>query len=287
MILFTLGFIPFGIIDLLDIFAVTVVFYQIYKILRGTRATQLFAGLLVLILAGSFAQLIGMSGMTWIIQSIGAVSVIAFVILFQPELRRMLIQVGQLGVLRPLFRASEERILSIASRVAFDLSRQRFGGLIVFQRTTGLRGVIETGIPLQAEVSLELLVSLFFPRSPLHDGATIISGETVVAAKCILPLSTNPNLESSLGTRHRAALGITEEVDAIAVVVSEETGTISVAEDGVFTKRNLNELELKEELTRLLFPRSVTDKSVSRPIDIESSSTDSVVAPISGSGGVS
>ncbi len=282
MILFTLGFIPFGIIDLLDIFAVTAVFYQVYKILRGTRATQLFAGLLVLVFAGSFAQLIGMSGMTWIIQSIGAVSVIAFVILFQPELRRMLIQIGQLGVLRPLFRASEERIVSIVSRAAFDLSRQRFGGLIVFQRTTGLRGVIETGIQLQAEVSLELLVSLFFPRSPLHDGAAIISGETIVSAKSILPLSTNPNLESSLGTRHRAALGITEEIDAIAIVVSEETGTISVAENGMFTKRNLNELELKDELTRLLYPRSVTDKLVSKQTDTEQPISESVITPVSG-----
>lgn len=257
MILFTIGFIPFGIIDLLDIFAVTVVFYQVYKILRGTRATQLFAGLLVLLVAGSLAQLIGMSGMTWLIQSIGAVWVIAFVILFQPELRRMLIRVGQLGILRPLFRASEERIVGIVAKAAFELSKQRFGGLIVFQRTTGLRGVGETGISMQAEVSLELLVSIFYPRSPLHDGAVIISGETILAAKCILPLSMHPEFESSLGTRHLAALGITDEIDAVAVVVSEENGTISVAENGKFTARDLNESELKKELNRLLYPRSV------------------------------
>ncbi len=262
MILFTLGFIPFGVIDLLDILAVTVVFYQVYKILRGTRATQLFAGLLVLLIAGSFAQLVGMSGMIWLIQSIGAVWVIAFVILFQPELRRMLIRVGQLGILRPLFRASEERVVGIIAKAAFELSKQRFGGLMVIQRSTGLRGVGETGISMQAEVSLELLVSIFYPRSPLHDGAVLISGETIIASKCILPLSMHPQFESSLGTRHLAALGITEEIDAVAVIVSEESGTISVAENGDFTARDLNEMGLKSELNRLLYPRaSRTDKT--------------------------
>ena len=256
MELFHIGFLSFGIIDLLDIFAVTFVFYQVYKIMSGTRATQMFAGLLVLLVAGSIAQLLGMSGLSWLIQSVGAVWVIAFVILFQPELRRMLIQVGQLGVLRTLFRASGDKVVSEVARAATELSRRRYGAIIVFQRTTGIRGVIETGIPLQSEVSWELLVSIFHPRTPLHDGAVIVSGNTVVAAHCILPLATTLPFEATLGTRHRAALGITSEIDAIAIVVSEETGNISVCEGGKFAARDLDEQSLKEELTRLLYPRS-------------------------------
>ncbi|MFH0765531.1 MAG: diadenylate cyclase CdaA [Calditrichota bacterium] len=254
MEIFRIGFLSFGLIDLLDILAVTVVFYQVYRIMRGTRATQMFAGLLLLLLTGSLAQLFGMSGMTWLIQSVGAVWVISFVILFQPELRRMLIRVGQFGVLRTLFRADKEKVVSEVARAMMEISRLRFGGLVVFQRATGLRGVVETGVPIQSEVNWELLVSIFYPRAPLHDGAVIISGETILAARCILPLSLNPHLESSMGTRHRAALGITEEVDAIVVVVSEESGAVSLASNGQFVARDLDETGLQEELNRYLYP---------------------------------
>ncbi len=254
MDLFQLGFLTIGIIDLLDIMAVTFVFYQVWLIMRGTRATQMFVGLLALMVTGSLAQLIGMSGITWLIQSIGAVWVIAFVILFQPELRRVLVKIGQFGILRNLFQEREHRVVNAVTRAALELSRHRFGGLMVIQRTTGIRGVIETGVQLQAEISWEFLVSIFYPRTPLHDGAVIIVGETVVAARCILPLSMNPHLDPSFGTRHRAALGITEEVDAIAVVVSEETGSISVAVGGQFIARDMDEQQLKDTLTSLLYP---------------------------------
>ncbi|MBM3326235.1 MAG: TIGR00159 family protein [Calditrichaeota bacterium] len=254
MELFQIGFLTVGIIDLLDIMAVTFVFYQVWLIMRGTRATQMFAGLLALMITGSLAQLVGMSGMTWLIQSIGAVWVIAFVILFQPELRRMLVKIGQFGLLRNLFRAREQQVVVEVTRAALELSRHRFGGLIVIQRTTGIRGVIETGVQLQAEVSWEFLVSIFYPRTPLHDGAAIIVGETVVAARCILPLSMNPHLDASFGTRHRAALGITEELDAIAVVISEESGSISVAAGGQFLARDMDEQQLHDTLTSLLYP---------------------------------
>jgi diadenylate cyclase len=252
--LFRFSFIPFRVIDLLDILIVTIVFYQIYRIIRGTRATHMFAGLLLLLGAGSISQLIGMNGMTWLIQSVGAVWVIAFVILFQPELRRMLIRVGQMGVLRKFFRAGSDRVVIEVSKAAMELSRRRFGALIVLQRSTGLRGIIETGISLQAEVSADLLISTFFPRSPLHDGAVVISGETVVAARCILPLTTVDFGDYNLGTRHLAAIGITEEVDAVAVVVSEETGTVSVVCNGGFTGRDLDLKALSVELDRLIFP---------------------------------
>ncbi|MDP8228132.1 MAG: diadenylate cyclase CdaA [Candidatus Electryoneaceae bacterium] len=267
MTLFNIGFISFGLIDLVDIVAVTVIFYQIYRIMRGTRATQMFVGSLVLLITGSLAQLVGMSGLTWLIQSIGAVWVIAFVILFQPELRRVLIQVGQLGVLRKFFQGAGKRVVTEVSKAALELSRRRFGGLIVFQRTTGLRGVVETGIPVQAEISAELIISIFFPRSPMHDGAVIIANETVIAAKCILPMSTDhQQIESSLGTRHRAALSISEEVDAVVVVISEETGSVSVVVDGDFVQRNLDEDGLKIELTKLLYPSGSIDTSTNPPV---------------------
>ncbi|MBM3329754.1 MAG: TIGR00159 family protein [Calditrichaeota bacterium] len=254
MDLFRIGFLTVTLIDLFDVVAVAVVFYQVWLIMRGTRATQMFAGLLLLLITGSLAQLIGMSGMTWLIQSIGAVWVIAFVILFQPELRRMLVKIGQFGLLRTLFRTGEQRVAAQVAKAAVELSSRRFGALMVIQRTTGVRGVVETGVSLGAELSWEFLVSIFYPRTPLHDGAVIVSGDTVVAARCILPLAQNPPADSSYGTRHRAALGISEEVDAVAVVVSEETGAISVAEGGRFIGRNLDEEQLKTLLSELLFP---------------------------------
>ncbi len=255
MNIFSIGFLNFSIIDLLDVLAVTVVFYQLYRIMRGTRATQMFAGLLVLLAAGSFAQLMGMSGLIWLIQSVGAVWVIAFVILFQPELRRMLISLGQLRIIRTLFHTGSEKVVNEVTTAAMELARRRFGGLIVFQRTTGIRGVVETGIPIHAEVSWELLVSIFSPRTPLHDGAVIISEETIVAAHCILPLSTIIPHDQTLGTRHRAALSITAEIDAIVVVVSEETGSVSLVENGAFVARDMEETDLQAELLRLLYPQ--------------------------------
>ncbi len=264
MELFHIGFLPVGVIDILDIFAVTLVFYQIYRIMRGTRATQMFAGLLLLMIAGTVAQLIGMSGMTWLIQSVGAVWVIAFVILFQPELRRMLIQLGQIGFLRTFFRTAGQRAVSEVVRASLELSKRRFGGLIVFQRKTGIRGIVETGIAIQSEISWELLVTLFQPRTPLHDGAVIVIGDTIVAAKCILPLTIQPQTDKTLGTRHRAALGITEEVDAVAVVVSEESGAISISVSGEFIGRDLDERTLTTELTRLLYPSARLGKLPSK-----------------------
>ncbi len=269
MELFRIGFLTISLIDLLDILAVTVVFYQLYRIMRGTRATQMFAGLLLILVTGSVVQLIGMSGMTWLIQSVGAVWVIAFVILFQPELRRMLLRIGQLGFLRTLFKAGSERVVSEVAHAAMELSRRRFGGLIIFQRTTGLRGVVETGVPLQAEVSADLIISIFFPRNPLHDGAVIISGMTILAARCILPLTMSSEVDPALGTRHRAAIGITEEVDAVALVISEETGTVSIACNGRLTGRNLDENAIETELSRLLYsgkpPARMETKVVREP----------------------
>lgn len=246
--LFKIGFINFTLLDLLDIVAVYIIFYSLYKVLRGTRAAQMFAGMLMIIIASFIVQILNMEGLSWLISSFAGVWVIAFVIIFQPELRRLLIQIGQSRLIRTIFKVEENRAINAVVDAADQLAERHYGGLIILQKDTGLKGIMESGIILQAEVSSELLVSIFFPRTPLHDGAVVISNDLIQAAKCILPLTQNPEVDKSLGTRHRAALGMTEESDAVAIVVSEETGRIAVAYLGEFLHRNLDKINLKKYL---------------------------------------
>jgi len=218
--------------DALDIAIVGVLFYQVYRLMKGTRAVPMFLGLLLILFVYVVVQLMELALISLIFKEFATVWAIAIVILFQPELRRFLIHMGNNPILARLFPLKPFVLVEEISRAAGELSRRQYGGLFVITRETGLRGVIETGVRLQAEVSRELLVTLFFPRTPLHDGAAVISGSLLQAAKCILPLSTNPEIDGSLGTRHRAALGISEESDAVVVVVSEETGSIRLALEG-------------------------------------------------------
>jgi len=249
--LFSIGFINVTLLDILDILAVYFIFYGLYRILKGTRAAQMFAGMVLIIIASFIVQILNMEGMSWLINSFASVWVIAFVILFQPELRRLLIQIGQSRLIRTLFKVEESRSINAVVEAAGQLADRHYGGLIILQKDTGLKGIVETGIKLQAEVSAELLVSIFFPRTPLHDGAVVISNDLIQAAKCILPLTQNPEIDKSLGTRHRAALGISEESDALVVTVSEETGRISLAYQGAFIHRNLNKEQLHQYLMEL------------------------------------
>lgn len=251
MELFHIGFITFNLVDLIDIILVTVVFYRLYDIMRGTRGSQMFLGLLLILVVSFFVGAIGMKGMTWLVQSVSQVWVIAFVILFQPELRRLLIQIGQARIVRRLFRVATTRVIDEIVKAAVELSQKRYGGLFVLQRDMGLRAIIDTGVKLQAEATSELIVSIFYPRTPLHDGAIVISGNLIESAACILPLTENPNIDATLGTRHRAALGLTEETDAAVVVVSEETGQISLAHRGEFLARGMTGDELREYLQQI------------------------------------
>lgn len=251
MNLFHIGFISFTLVDLLDILLVTFLFYKLYDIMRGTRASQMFAGLILIFLASFLVHTLGLKGMSWLVDSIAQVWVIAFVILFQPELRRLLIQLGQGRLIRRIFKVKTTKIIDEICRAVVDLSQKRYGALIVIQRDMGLRAIVESGIRTQAEATAELIVSIFFPRTPLHDGAIVINGNLIDAARCILPLTQNPNIDPSLGTRHRAALGITEESDAAVVVVSEETGQISLAYRGEFVQRGMNEEDLKLRLQQI------------------------------------
>jgi diadenylate cyclase len=236
----------------LDVIVISYILYKLYFFIRGSRAAQMFIGLVSILVASVFVQLLGMSGLNWIFESMRTVWLVAFVILFQPELRRILIYIGQVPLVRKLLKVSlSRRLTEEVVKAALELSKRGFGGLIVLLQNTGVKSILETGQKLQAEISIPLLVSIFNPRSPLHDGAVIIQNELIEAAKCILPLSQNPDLDPKFGTRHRAALGLSEETDAVIVVISEETGKISLAFEGKFYPE-LDYNKLRERLNEFV-----------------------------------
>ena len=237
-------------LDLLDIFLVAVLFYRLLILVKGTRSAQMYVGLLLIVLIGFAARAFDLIAIKWIVDSLKTVWLIAFVILFQPELRHALAQFGRTRYFRSFLRGESYGVLGEVVRAVETLAQRRHGALIVLERNVGLRNFVETGNRLDAKVSAELLVTLFSPGSPLHDGAVILREDTVVAASCILPLSVNPRTAVALGTRHRAALGLSEESDAAVIVVSEEGNGISVAFRGQL-RQHLNEGELRSELSRI------------------------------------
>ncbi|PYM05927.1 MAG: TIGR00159 family protein [Candidatus Rokuibacteriota bacterium] len=221
--------------DAVDIVVVAAVIYWVLVLVKGTRAVQMLVGVGLLLGATVLSRRLELHSTGWILENLWSFWVVALIVLFQPELRRALAQVGEGRLLRGVLgttRAERTHVLDDVLRAAESLASRRIGALIVFERTTGLRSYAELGVPLDALVSPELIGSIFLPYSPLHDGAVFIQGNRVAAAGCFLPLSRNVQLGRALGTRHRAALGISEETDAIAVVVSEETGRVSVVAEG-------------------------------------------------------
>lgn len=237
-------------LDLLDIFLVAVLFYRLLILVKGTRSAQMYVGLLVIVLIGLAAREFDLIAVKWIAESLKTVWLIAFVILFQPELRHALAQFGRTRYFRSFLRSDNYGVLGEVVRAVETLALRRHGALIVLERNVGLRNFVDTGTKLDAKLSAELLVTLFSPGSPLHDGAVVLREDMIVAAACILPLSSDPLTTPALGTRHRAALGLTEESDAAVVVVSEENGRISVAFRGAL-RQHLNEGELRSELSRI------------------------------------
>ena len=225
-----------GITDVIDILIVAFVVYKILGFIRETRAEQLVKGLLILVMATFLAGKFNFYTMSWILNGTLTLGVIALVIVFQPELRRGLEYVGRSKIVKsPFGQFNKEKaklIVSSFTKAIDEFSKTKTGALIVVERETALNDVAETGIKLEALVSSEILGNIFYEGAPLHDGAVIIRGERVMAAGCVLPLTQNNSLGSELGTRHRAALGITENSDAIVLVVSEETGIISLADNG-------------------------------------------------------
>lgn len=238
------------VLDLLDIFLVAALFYRLLILVKGTRAAQMYVGLLVIVVIGVLAREFDLIAIKWITDSLRTVWLIVFVILFQPELRHALAQIGRTRYFRVFLRGDSFGVLGEIVRAVETLASRRHGALIVMERNVGLRNFVETGTRVDAKISAELLVTLFSPGSPLHDGATILREDTVVAAGCILPLSANPRVAMTLGTRHRAALGLSEESDAAVIVVSEETGGMSIAWRGMMRQR-LDAGSLRAELSRI------------------------------------
>ncbi len=225
----------FRVRDALDIAIVAFVLYRIFQMFKGTLAVQMLVGVGLLMAASVLSRKVELYSVNWILENFWSFWVLALVILFQPELRRALAQVGHTSLLRNLFAAgSAERshVVDEVVRGVESLARRRIGALIVLERATGLRHYAELGVTIDARLTADLLLTIFLPHSLLHDGAVFIQDGRIAAAGCFLPLSRNTGLDRTLGTRHRAALGITEETDAMAVVVSEETGSVSLAVAG-------------------------------------------------------
>lgn len=234
----------------IDILLVAAFFYRLLTLVKGTRSAQMFVGLFVIAVIGFAARYFDLPAVRSIVESLKTVWLVVFVILFQPELRHALAQIGRTRYFRSFLRGETYGVLGEVVRAAENLAQRRHGALIVMERNVGLRNFTETGTRLDAKVSAELIVTMFSPGSPLHDGAVVVREDTIIAASCILPLSSNPLSAISLGTRHRAALGLSEETDAAIIVVSEQTGAISVAYRGVLYSR-LDEGQLRSELARI------------------------------------
>lgn len=248
----------------LDIALTSLLIYGLFSLIRGTRAVRLVIGVTMLYGVYVVAQFLGLQLLSQILQTGAVVGLLALVVVFQPELRRALERIGRVGslgwLLTPGSQDVVERVAAEIARAAATLSRERHGALVVIERETGLQDAAETGIMVHADLSAELLCSIFSPRAPLHDGAVIVHGERIVAAAVVLPLPETSVQTERFGTRHRAALGITEQTDALAVVVSEESGAISLVERGRII-RNLDEDRLRSALVALLRPGAAAARS--------------------------
>ena len=227
------------------------VFYVILTFARGTRGVQVMKGIVLVVLFFIVTQKLGLDTISWIFTKLFAISVIAFLIIFQPELRRGLASIGQRGWSGIFFRESE--IIKEVVRATLSLSKRKIGALIAIERETRLRHYMESGIEIDARLTTELLITIFMPNTPLHDGAIIIAADRVIGAGCLFPLTQNPKVSKTLGTRHRAAIGLSEETDAIVIVISEETGSISVATGGKLT-HTPDGTSLEKLLTNLYSP---------------------------------
>jgi diadenylate cyclase len=257
--------IGFGIGDAIEILLVAYILYQLYRLMQGTIAVQIALGLGALFLVQFVVELADMIVLTTVFGYFNQVFVLAVIVIFQPEIRRLLLLLGRNPIVRRFVTTTDQsQIIDETVGAVEEMSEQRIGALIAFQRSTGLRSYVETGKLLEADVSQDLLMTIFYGQNPLHDGAVIINNDRVEAARCILPVSTSMKLSPQLGLRHRAAVGLTEQTDAFVVVVSEETGDISVSRDGALIS-NITPEELRTYLTSALTGQSTSQASATVP----------------------
>ncbi len=259
------AFLQIRFLDIIDILLVAVLLYQLFMLIRGTGALNIFLGILSIYLLWWLVRMFEMELLTAILGQFISVGVLALIIVFQPEIRKFLLLIGtrslltkgSKGIFKKLWTFGEETKLNVSPIVnaCENLSQSKTGALLVFTNRNELEFFLETGEMLDAKISQQLLESIFYKNSPLHDGAVIITGNRIKAARCVLPVSENPRFPQTLGLRHRAALGITEQSDAVAIVVSEQTGRIAWFKSGQI-RRNIKPLQLKELLAKELLVRS-------------------------------
>lgn len=260
------------VIDIIDILLVALLIYRFIFFVKETRAEQLLKGIAIFFVLTFIANFFNMYATKWILDLVLVYGVLALIIVFQPEMRRALEQLGRSNFFsKSLKQAQDEEIDRLTNEITTamtSLARQKLGALVVIERQTGLKEFVESGTWLDADVSFELLINIFIPNTPLHDGAVIIRDGKIVSAASFLPLTENKNLSKEFGTRHRAAIGVSEKSDSLAIVVSEETGTISMAENGKI-RRYLDEDTLKEILTKAFISNNNLLKSIGNEEDID------------------
>ncbi len=241
-------------LDIIDIAIVAVCIYKLYMMIKETRAEQLVKGLVIIFIFVKISDSLKLYTVNWVLENMMTALAIMIIVVFQPELRKILETIGRSNILTKSFAdirgEKVDKCVEEIVHAVFSLSRQRIGALIIFERSTGLGDVVETGTVLNSAISSELLINIFIPNTPLHDGAVVIKNDTIKAAACFLPLSTEQSISKELGTRHRAAIGMSEKSDCLALIVSEETGGISIAEHGKIN-RYVDEPTLTKILTKL------------------------------------
>lgn len=249
-----------GLRDVLDILLVAIILYKMYELLEDTRAITLVKGIIILMGLTIVSNWLELHAIFWLLQKTVTLLFVALPIVFQPELRRTLEHLGQGKFFgRSVFLNDEEArsLMNELTRAVFRLAEKKIGALIVVERNMGLNDICASGIQIDGLVTADFLMNVFIPNTPLHDGAAVMRGKRLVAAGCLLPLTENRRLSSELGTRHRAAIGLSEQCDALIIVVSEETGIVSVAEEGHITRRLTSE-QLKDYLQPIFSPESVS-----------------------------
>jgi diadenylate cyclase len=246
--LFRIGFLEIRVVDIIDIAIVAFVLFRLYAAMRGTIAAQIFVGLILIIGAGILSQVLEMKLLSWILGTLSDIWIIALIVLFQPELRRILLILGRQGLTTSVTEYDITKVVSTIVDASKELSERRFGALVVISRATDISFAVDTGVSIGAALTKEMLLTIFNPKSPLHDGAVVVNGDRIESARVILPFSSVMKTpDQRVGTRHRAGLGISEQADVFVVIVSEETGYISYARGG-----NLYYNKSPEELRTVL-----------------------------------